>query len=137
MNAFRAAAIFLSLLASPAAIAQTMSFEDAITIVSSSCGKDIDTHCKGVNLGAGRLKNCLAGNAKVSAQCKSDLTRVEGLVQKRAEARVNVLKICDIDARKFCGMVQKGDGQILDCMLTAQKGVSAKCNQAITDAGYR
>jgi len=118
-------------------MAQTMSFEDAITIVSSSCGKDIDTYCKGINLGAGRLKNCLAGNAKVSGQCKSDLTRVEGLVQKRAEARVNVLKICDIDARKLCGMVQKGDGQILDCMLTAQKGTSAKCNQAITDAGYR
>jgi hypothetical protein len=37
----------------------------------------------------------------------------------------------------LCGSVQKGDGQILECMILAQRSVSAKCNQAITDAGYR
>ena len=138
MTAFRMFTLVLSLIASSAASAQTMSFEDAIAILSSSCGKDINAYCRNVNLGGGRMKACLAQNsAKVSGQCKADFARVEAMVQKRADARVAVLKICDADARRFCGMVQKGDGQILDCMLTAQKGVSAKCNQAITDAGYR
>ena len=138
MTMFRSFVVLLLFAASSAASAQTMSFEAAIAILSSSCGKDIDAYCKGVNLGAGRIKNCLARNqAKVSAQCQSDFARVEGLVQKRADARIAVLKICDADIRKLCGMVQAGDGQILDCMLTAQKGTSPKCNQAITDAGYR
>lgn len=138
MTVFRSLILLLLLAAPSAGSAQTMSFEDAISILSSSCGRDIDTYCKGVNLGGGRIKNCLARNqAKVSGQCWSDLIRVESLVQKRAEARVAVLKICDTDARRLCGAIQKGDGQILSCMLTAQKSVSAKCNQAITDAGYR
>ena len=138
MTVFRSLIMLLLIAAPSAASAQTMSFEAAIAILSSSCGKDIDTHCKGVNLGAGRIKSCLFRNqGKVSAQCLSDFARVEGLVQKRAEARVSVLKICDADFRRLCGGVQKGDGQVLECMLSAQKGVSARCNQAITDAGYR
>ena len=84
------------------------------------------------------MKACLTRNAsKISDRCKTDVTAALAAVQKRADARIAVLKICDIDARRMCGMVQKGDGQILECMLTAQRGTSAKCNQAITDAGYR
>jgi len=127
----------LATVASPAA-AQTMSFEDAMKIFVASCGKDMEKHCRGVNLGAGRLKACLEKNAaKVSAQCKTDAPRALAAVQARADARIAVLKICEIDAQRMCGSVQKGDGQILECMLTAQRGTSAKCNQAITDAGYR
>lgn len=138
MTVFRFFVVLLLFATSSPASAQTMSFEAAIAILSSSCGKDIDANCKGVNLGAGRIKNCLARNqAKVSSQCQSDFARVEGMVQKRADARIAVLKICDTDVRKLCGGVQAGDGQILYCMLTAQKGTGAKCNQAITDAGYR
>jgi len=138
MNVFRTIAVFLLLLASPAAWAQTMSFEEAMKVLVASCGKDIETYCRGVNLGAGRLKACLTQNsAKVSDRCKADANNALASVQKRADARVAILKICEIDAQRMCGMVQKGDGQILECMLTAQRGTSAKCNQAITDAGYR
>jgi hypothetical protein len=131
--------IFVLLLLAPcAASAQTMSFEQASRILLDSCGSDIERYCRNVNLGSGRLKNCLATNqARVSAQCKSDYVRVFDGVQKRALARVSVLKICDADARRLCGMVQKGDGQVLECMLTASRGVSPRCSQAITDAGYR
>lgn len=138
MTAFRSLIVLFLFASSSPALAQTLSFEAAIAILSSSCGKDIDAHCKGVNLGAGRIKACLARNqAKVSAQCQSDFARVEGQLQKRADARIAVLKICDADVRRLCGGVQAGDGQLLECMLIAQKGTSAKCSQAITDAGYR
>jgi hypothetical protein len=131
------AAAWLAALPS-AAPAQSMSFEDAAKVLLSSCGGDINKYCRNVNLGAGQMRNCLARNqAKVSGQCKADYSRVFAAVQKRAQARVAVLKICDADASRLCGMVQKGDGQILECMLTAQRGVSPRCNQAITDAGYR
>lgn len=131
------AAVWLAALPS-AALAQSMSFEDAAKILLNSCGVDIGKYCRNVNLGAGRLRECLARNqAKVSGQCKADYSRVFASVQKRAQARVAVLKICDADARRLCDMVQKGDGQILECMLVAQRSVSPRCNQAITDAGYR
>ena len=137
MNAIRLIAISLALAFASGASAQTMSFEQAAVVLFNGCGKDIGKYCHNVSLGSGRMRNCLLQNPVVSAACKAEWSRVAVAVQKRAEARVNVLKICDADARRLCGLVQMGDGQILDCMLNAQRGVSAKCNQAITDAGYR
>lgn len=133
-----AISVIVALLGVSPAAAQTMSFEDAMKVFVASCGRDMEKHCRGVNLGAGRLRACLERNAaSVSAQCKTDASRALTAVQARADARIAVLKICEIDAQRMCGMVQKGDGQILECMLTAQRGTSARCAQAITDAGYR
>jgi hypothetical protein len=137
MSALRRISIFLTLALTSSASAQTMSFEQAAVVLLNSCGKDIGKYCRGVNLGAGRMRNCLLQNPSVSTACKTDWARVAAAVQKRAEARLTVLKVCEAEATQLCGLVQKGDGQILDCMITAQRGVSAKCNRAITDAGYR
>jgi OOP family OmpA-OmpF porin len=118
--------------------AQTIGFAEAADRLAAACGKDIDENCKGVNLGSGRLKNCLSQNRdSISDNCKDALAQVFTLIEKRAQARSAVLKLCDADVRKLCAGVAKGDGQILECMLTASAGVSRKCNQAIIDAGYR
>jgi hypothetical protein len=117
--------------------AQTMSFEQAGMVILNSCGADINKYCRNANLGSGGVRNCLVSNPSVSRDCISEISRVIAGVQKRAQARQTVLKICDADIRRLCGSVQAGDGQILECMLTAQRGTGARCNQAITDAGYR
>ncbi len=135
---FLALLIALSLLSSLTAQAQTMSFADAAEKFVAACGKDIDSHCKGVNLGGGKMKACLSKNADtISARCKETYAEIFTGIEKRAKARVAVLKACDIDRRRLCGDIAKGDGQILECMLTASRAVTPKCNQAITDAGYR
>jgi hypothetical protein len=137
-NVVAAIALATAALLAFSAQAQTMSFEEAATILLKSCGKDIEKLCPGVNLGSGRLRNCLdQKQASVSGQCKGDMARAFDGMQRRAQARVAVLKICERDGLRLCGSVQKGDGQILECMILAQRSVSAKCNQAITDAGYR
>jgi hypothetical protein len=130
-------AVSLLMLGSAGAQAQTMSFEQAGAIILNSCGADINKHCRNANLGSGGVRNCLISNPSVSRECISEISRVIGAVQKRAQARQSVLQICDADIRRLCGSVQAGDGQILECMLTAQRGTGARCNQAITDAGYR
>ena len=134
---WRAILVIAALIGVTPAAAQTMSFEEAMQVLVASCGRDIDRYCRGVNLGAGRLRACLVNQGKVAPLCKSSAEQAMAAVEKRAAARVAVLKICAIDAQRMCGSVQKGDGQILECMLTAQRGTSPKCNQAITDAGYR
>jgi hypothetical protein len=126
----------LALCAAAPASAQTMSFADAADALVAACGKDIETHCSKINLGGGRMKACLSG-PKVSAGCKAAMPKIFAGLQQRAQARVDVLKMCDRDAARLCQGVQKGDGQLLECMLLARKGASASCNQAITDAGYR
>jgi len=125
------------IIATPAS-SQSIGYADAISGLAVACGADIQKFCKGVNLGNDRLRNCLNQNqANVSSQCKAGYARAMDLLQKRINAQRTVTKICDSDIRRFCGGVQPGDGNILGCVLLAQKQVSPQCNQAVTDAGYR
>jgi hypothetical protein len=122
--------------ASPAA-AQTIGYAQAIDILADSCGNDILKHCKGINLGGGRIEACLAQKPGVSAKCKADLVQVQGLLAARAAAQAAVAEICNRDAQQFCKMTKPGKGNLLNCLLKAAPSVSANCNAAIDAAGYR
>jgi hypothetical protein len=121
--------------------AQTSSFEEAATLLAASCGKDIDTNCRGVNLDPTRLKDCLARNQDVvSPTCKADYPKAFAAIQQRVAARGAVAKACERDAPKFCAEAQGEPGKTLACLASAPsgpRGVSAKCSQAIGAAGYR
>src|SRR3954465_2360367 len=110
------------LLAAPSlALAQTMSFEEAGTLLAASCGKDIDDNCRGVNLDPTRLKDCLLRNQDVvSVQCKADYPRVFSAVQQRAAARAGVFRICGRDGARLCGGAENAD--LLQC-LSSKRGV--------------
>jgi hypothetical protein len=113
------------------ASAETMKFEDAAGLLGASCAKEIDTNCRGVSLDPARLKDCLLRNQdSLSAQCRTDYVRAFDAIQKRLAARSAV-------AKKLCAGIPKEGGQALECILTAARGVSARCNQAIGEAGYR
>lgn len=128
--------LLLFAIASPA-MAETMNFESSTAILGASCGKDIDANCLGVNLDPVRLKECLARNQDVvSPQCKADYARAFDAIQKRVAARSAVGKICERDKQKFCGEPQSGPAGVPDCLLKT-RGVSAKCVQAVREAGYR
>ena len=129
--------LMLALAAPSLAWAETMSFGDAAATLSKSCGKDIDANCLGVNLDPVRLKECLARNQDVvSPQCKADYVRAFDAIQKRVAARSAVSKMCERDKQKLCEDAQNGAGTVIEC-LTKSRGVSAKCSQAIREAGYR
>ena len=138
MNLIRSILLVLPIAAWSPASAGTMRFEDAAGILGASCAKDIDANCRGVNLDSIRLKDCLVRNEdSMSAQCKADYARAFEAIQKRVAARAAVRKMCDRELAKLCGSAQKDDGSALECVLTATRGLSARCNQAIGEAGYR
>jgi hypothetical protein len=128
--------LLLFAIASPA-MAETMNFESSAAVLGASCGKDIDANCLGVNFDPVRLKECLARNQDVvSPQCKADYARAFDAIQKRVAARVAVAKMCERDRQKFCGDPQNSAASGPDCLLKT-RGVSAKCVQAVREAGYR
>jgi hypothetical protein len=139
MNPVRSILLLIVLATPSLASAQTMNFEDATAILGKSCGADIESNCRGVNLDAARLKDCLYRNQdSVSAQCKADYIRAFDAIQKHIAARAAVAKLCEREVSKLCGGVPKQDrGKALECLLAATRGVSAGCNKAIGDAGYR
>src|SRR5262249_38800475 len=131
-------ALAVLVFAAPAANAQTLGYADAIDRLAASCGKDIEKYCKNVNLGNHRIRDCLSRNQNnISAQCRTTSAEVFRLLQKRIAAQGAVVRICDADIRTYCQGVQPGDGNLLECALKAQRALSPKCNQAITDAGWR
>jgi len=108
-------------------------------MLGSSCAKDIESNCRGVNPDPTRLKDCLYRNQDVlTPQCKNDYGRAFDAIQKRVAARAAVTKLCARDVAKFCAGIQKGDsGKALECLLAGPRGVSINCNKAIAEAGYR
>jgi hypothetical protein len=123
---------------STSSLGQTIGYADAIGRLATGCGQDIAKYCAKVNLGNGRIQHCLTQNqAKISGGCRATITEVQRLLQLRAEARRVVIRVCDADMRRLCQGVQPGDGNMLECLLKADRRTSQSCNQAITDAGYR
>jgi hypothetical protein len=138
MGPIRSILLILVITTPSLAAADTVSFEQAAALLGASCGKDIDTNCRGVNLDPTRLKDCLTRNQDVvSPLCKTDSAKAFDAIQKRVAARAAVAKICDRDATKFCAGTPKEIGKLLPCLLTLTRGLSVACTRAISDAGYR
>jgi hypothetical protein len=138
MGSIRSILLILVITTPSLAAADTVSFEQAAALLGASCGKDIDTNCRGVNLDPTRLKDCLTRNQDVvSPLCKIDSAKAFDAIQKRVAARAAVAKICDRDATKFCAGTPKEIGKLLPCLLTLTRGLSVACTRAISDAGYR
>jgi hypothetical protein len=133
----RSILLIVALAAPSLASAETMSFGDAAAILGKSCSKDIDDNCRGVNFDSIRLKDCLYRNQdSMSAQCKADYGRAFDAIQKRVAARATVAHQCEYEIVKKCHGKAKEASKSLECLL-ATPNVSARCNQAIGDAGYR
>ena len=130
--------LIAALLAVPSvAAAETLSFGDAVAMLAKGCGTEITSYCRGVNLDANRLKECLSRNQDVtSPQCKATYLQALDAIQKRIAARVTVANACTREIVKTCHGSTKETSKSVPCLVTAQ-GVSRNCTQAMTDAGYR
>lgn len=117
--------------------AQTISYADAVTVLARDCGADIKKHCRGLNLGNNEIRSCLEQNqAKVSPTCTSTLAGVVTSIEQRLAAQASVFKVCAGRAKQLCkGVV--GEVHILQCLIKTERIDGEKCNQAITDAGWR
>jgi hypothetical protein len=139
MNLIRSILLVLPVAAWSPALTQTMKFEDSAAMLGTSCARDIEANCRGVNPDATRLKDCLTRNQDVlSAQCKSDYGRAFDAIQKRVAARAAVTKLCARDVAKLCVGIDKADrGKALECLIAGPRGMGINCNKAVTEAGYR
>ncbi len=118
--------------------AETMGFAQAIGLLQTSCGQDIERYCPTANLANFGISKCLEQNtAKLSPQCNQDRVVVRQQIQARLEAQASVAKVCNGDMRQLCPSIVRERGYTLNCLLKAEPSVSKACNQAITDAGWR
>lgn len=123
------------LLGAPESNAQGIGYAEAVDRLATRCRDDIVKYCAKVNLGGGRMAQCLA-KPEVSLTCKSSLKEMDTLVISREKARASIMKVCDVDIRRFCEGMKAVDGNLLECFFKVRQNVSAQCRKAVSDAGY-
>lgn len=96
-----------------------------------ACGKELQERCSGKGV---PVQTDAAGWVKTDLlSCLSQ--EKDKLAKKCAARAANVLKSCNADANQRCKGVVAGQGNILACLTTARRVVSARCNAAL-DAAY-
>lgn len=130
-----AAAALLMLTSSQHVSAQSIGYAQALDRLGSSCGSDINKFCKTLNLGGGRVIQCLE-SAAISGGCRTSIAATKALLTTREQARNSVLRVCDSDIRRVCSGVQQGDGNLMECFYKAKQNISPQCQKVVADAGF-
>ncbi len=106
--------------------------------IEGSCGKEVKALCRGVKEGDGRIVACLYSREdKLSPKCGTAVLASMERLGVRLGALANVLRVCEPDAKRLCNCVAAGNGNLLGCLTTAKKAVSATCNTTLDAAMLR
>lgn len=111
---------------------------DPVSTVTEGCKKEIDTYCKMVTPGEGRILACLyAHNEKLSNRCEYALFDAAAQLERAVAAMTYIANECDDDLEKFCYLVQPGEVRLLQCLEKNIKKVSDRCKSALKDVDLK
>ena len=119
-------------------VTPTLADTDLVKIVSDGCKQEIDTYCKTVTPGEGRILACLYAHIeKLSNRCEYALYDAAAQLERAVAALTYVANECDDDLEKFCSSVTPGEGRLLQCLEKNEKKVSDRCKSALKDVGLK
>lgn len=105
-----------------------------VETVSEGCKAELDTYCKAVTPGEGRVLACLyAHGDKISGKCEYALYDAAVQLERAVAALSYVANECADDLDEHCSDVAVGEGRLLRCLEKNDKKVSSRCKQALKD----
>jgi hypothetical protein len=109
-----------------------------VEIVVDGCKQDIDTYCKGVTPGEGRILACLyAYQDKLSNRCEYALYDAAAQLEKAIAALTYLANECRDDLKAYCSDVKPGEGRLIECIGKNKEKISDRCKQAIKDVSRK
>jgi len=112
--------------------------ETIIETVANGCKTEIETYCKAVTPGEGRILACLyAYEDKLSGKCEYALYDAAARLERAVAALTYVAKECEADIVANCAGVKAGDGRVLQCLEKNEAKVSKRCKGAIKEVGLK
>ncbi|BBO74826.1 hypothetical protein DSCW_22430 [Desulfosarcina widdelii] len=106
--------------------------------VKDGCKVELESYCKGVTPGEGRVLACLyAHEDKLSAKCEFALFDAAVLLERAISALAYAAYECEDDLEKYCADVPVGEGRLLDCIAKNKKKVSKRCLDALIETGLK
>ena len=105
-----------------------------VETVVEGCSKEIDSYCKNVTPGEGRLLACLyAYEDKLSTRCEYALYDAAAQLERAVTALSYLANECRDDLNKYCSSVRPGEGRLLDCLDKKRDVISDRCKNAFKD----
>ena len=102
------------------------------------CKADLETYCKDVKPGDGRLLACLyAHSDKISARCEYAVYDAASQLERALTALTYVANECRDDLKANCANIKPGEGRLLTCLEKNDAKVSGRCKQALKDVGLK
>lgn len=128
-------AFLLGLLVGEVATAQSGA-AGLVQRVAEGCQKEIDTHCKAVTPGEGRVFACLyAYSDKLSGRCEYALYEASKELAFVLSKLNYVADSCATDLSKYCADLKPGEGRLVSCLKKNQGKTTPACQQALKDTG--
>jgi len=128
--------IVLAMVVGVSALGASSAFaaEDIVESARIGCQKDIDTYCKDVTKGEGRILQCLSAHQdKISGRCNYALDDASIQLQRVARAVKYVAGECKADLQKHCSDIPIGDGRIAQCLKKNEATLAVDCKQSLKD----
>ena len=112
--------------------------DDLVQTVIDGCKKELDTYCKDVTPGQGRVLACLyAHGDKLSGKCEYALYDAAAQLERAVAALSYVVNECADDLDQFCTGVAAGEGRLLQCLEKNDSKVSSRCKDAMKQVGLK
>ena len=112
--------------------------EDPVETFLQGCKTELDTYCKDVTPGEGRILACIyAHDDKLSNRCEYAMYDSATQLERIMEALSYAINECDSDLEKYCSNVEPGEGRLLTCLDKNSKTVSTACKLALKDVGLK
>lgn len=112
--------------------------EGAVETFAEGCKNELNTICKDVRPGEGRLLACLyAFEDKVSVDCQFALYDSIYQLNRTLANASYAIEECGDDLQANCTEIKPGEGRLLDCLHSNEAKISSRCNQALKDVGWK
>ncbi|MDX2419398.1 MAG: cysteine rich repeat-containing protein [Xanthomonadales bacterium] len=112
--------------------------QSLVETVANGCKTEIDTYCKDVTPGQGRVLACLyAHSDKLSGKCEYALYDAAAQLERAVAALSYVVNECADDLDQFCMGVAAGNGRLKDCLEKNDSKISSRCKDAMKQVGLK
>ena len=109
-----------------------------VDTVWDGCKKELETYCKDVTQGDGRILACLyAYSDKLSGQCEYALYDVAAQLEQAVAQLTYLVNECKEDFKTYCAHIKPGEGRLLACIEKQEDKISSRCKQALKKVGAK
>ena len=109
-----------------------------VEIMADGCKQELNTYCKNVTPGEGRVLACLyAFEDKLSTRCEYALYDASAQLERVIAALTYLANECRDDLKTFCSGVNPGEGRLIQCIDKNKEKLTNRCKQAIEDVSKK